>query len=247
MSDARWSATSGSHENDGADIGSVSDRTQRIDQPEGGDGVAATQSLPTTGRASGTTADGGTSPFQPGTAPTAWSAESGSAYAADAGTGNASTPEGWSSGRHAQESAPVSGGTSVPAASAPAVTVSRPWYKRAWARGVAGVAVVLASFGLGWASHDVTSTSTSTSQQQGGPGGQGGQVGQMGQDGQMGQQGQSGQGGQGGQMGQQGQSGQSDSSGGVLQDKRGQSGGSGQTAPTDGATDAANTSADSNT
>ena len=82
MSDARWSATSGSHENDGADIGSVSDRTQRIDQPEGGDGVASTQSLPTTGRASGTTADGGTSPFQPGTAPTAWSAETGSAYRA---------------------------------------------------------------------------------------------------------------------------------------------------------------------
>ena len=82
MSDARWSASSGSHETDGAEEASAADRTQRIDRLEADDGVAATQSLPATGTTSHGAASGAANPFPPETAPTAWSAETGSAYRA---------------------------------------------------------------------------------------------------------------------------------------------------------------------
>lgn len=254
MSDARWSASSGSHDTDGSDEATATDRTQRIDVPRD-EGVAATRSLPATGSSGAHAAEAGANPFQPETAPTAWSAESGSAYAAqssaagDAQAAAQGAPV--AAGTAQQGQAPVSGATPLPDAAAPVVTTKRPWYKRAWAKGVAGVAVVLASFGLGWASHDVTSTSTSTSQQQGGSGGQqggpgGAADGSGAQDGQgaPGQMGQPGQDGQGAPGGTTDQSGESDSSSGVLQ---GGTGDSGQTAPTDGATDAASASTGSNT
>lgn len=261
MSDARWSASSGSHDTDGADEATATDRTQRIDVPQH-EGVAATQSLPTTGSAGAHAAEAGTNPFQPETAPTAWSVESGSAYAAQtSATGGArAAAQGApvaapvAAGTAQQGQAPVSGTTPLPDAGAPVVATKRPWYKRAWVKGAAGVAVVLASFGLGWASHDVTSSSTSTSQQQGRFGGQQGGPGGFSdgsgsQDGQgaPGQgapgQGALGQDGQGAPGGGSDQSGDSGSSGGVLQGGTGQSGDSGQTAPTD----AASTSTGSNT
>lgn len=256
MSDARWSASSGSHDTDGADEATATDRTQRIDVPQD-EGVAATQSLPTTGSAGAHAAEAGTNPFQPETAPTAWSVESGSAYAAQTsatgGARAAALGAPVAAGTAQQGQAPVSGVTPLPDAGAPVVATKRPWYKRAWAKGVAGVAVVLASFGLGWASHDVTSSSTSTSQQQGRFGGQQGGPGGFSdgsgsQDGQGAPgQGAPGQDGQGAPGGGSDQSGDSDSSGGVLQGGTGQPGDSGQTAPTDGATDAASTSTGSNT